>query len=205
MYGIMGHQLEKGERMIKRRKRELTQAMTSAIALLEQNGFTYNVTSGYMTMKRSFGVGSYNTLTVTLRDSNYSTPYVNAEFFGAGVKTSRNMSYELSEINKLESRIKRIVRKALASADRSTRAQEKQQLAFDATNHILCNHRGICGAYKDEYSGRLIYVANGYKLECGSDLIVKFKFADTYIKLDIQQAIDIAMMLPTKFKEEETH
>lgn len=183
--------------------KELTSIMTSTVTLLKSHGFvTTNDTGQYTDMKKTIADYSRGNLTVQLRDRNYGNEYVTVEFNGLGVKKSKRMEYEAGDIAKIDSRIKRLVRTAQASADRDIRASEARLEKFGIINHKLCD-LGFTGARKCDWTGRAVYVANGYELDVADDLTSMVMIGGERIKVDIEVAIAMAVLAPTKYKEED--
>lgn len=185
--------------------RELSPVMKSVIAILEAEGFTANVEQSYMYMhKKIGGTGVADTLSVTLDDHNRSetNQHTNVEFNGLGVKSSRSMTYYTEGVAKLASRIKRVMRNAQAAADRDHRAQEARLEKFTKINNEMCD-RGFTGSFKCDWTGNAIFISNGYSLTVSNELTTPVSISGERVVVDIEVAIAMAVLAPTKYKEEE--
>lgn len=167
---------------------DLNLVQIEAVSLFKKYGFE---TRNKSILDLSLGDGER--LTADVRGYQSSRIYTQIDIRGVGVKQSRRVTYESWELDKLESRIKRLVNNAKKKVHDQIARKEKYVLAGEKIVAVL-REKSISSVAT--IWGTAEIVVNGYHIEVRDDLLVHLSVGYNKTNIDVSAAISILTALP---------
>ena len=178
-----------------------------ALAILVSKGFVVSTGGGnYLNLKRKF---NHDNLHVTLRGYDQ---YVSVYIDGIGIKLPRSTHYYLGDSNdesdKLIARLKRIIRTAENYNERQVQQVNKNKKIYDDIRDTLMSLGALTKTEKSTirqtWSGqRATITINGYDMSVNADTETRITVGDEAKYINIEPAIQIVNLMPTRVPVEE--
>ena len=183
-------------------QKEVTAIENAADALFASEGFE-KTRGGYKYVRNNIALNVR-----TWIGSRNHTIYV--EFNGRSVKKGRDIGYDISELNKLSGRIKRLKRTHNSYADRIAREVENRHAIaaerIKQTKSLLKANK-ITGVKIEDTSfmrwADVTVIVDDVKLKVDSGLNTKIQIGDTFANIQIHEAIKLVRQLGMKGEPEE--
>ena len=176
-------------------------SIETTLAILAKYGFT-NITSQGERNARVSHEFEYIHLEARIY-TFYEDGEINVEFAGELIKQSKSIDYNINykkDQDRLKGRANRFRRQSKKVEDERSQADSENRNEYKALHTKLVEAKVAFDFQitRTPNGNRARIVTNGYNLDIGKDFIVSFRLGQTMGRLQIQEAIEIANLLPEK-------